>query len=333
MSTEASTAGPAAPAAPGPHHGGTRAIVAALLANLGIAATKFVAFLLTRSSAMLAESVHSLADTGNQVLLLVGGRRADRAPTPEHPFGFGRQRYVYGFVVAIVLFTLGGVFALYEAWHKWADPHPIEGRWWWVPLVVLVAAIGMESFSFRTAVREANRTRGRRSWVAFVRTSKSPELPVVLLEDSAALLGLGFALFGVTMTLLTADGHWDAAGTAMIGVLLVVVAGVLAVEMNSLLIGESATGEDVAAIRRALVGPGVERVIHMRTMHLGPEELLVAAKIAVGRASSAADVAQAIDDAEARIRSAVPIAQVIYLEPDILRPGDAGGTSGAAAAR
>ena len=324
MSPDASTAPAAAAAPPAPHEGGTRAIVAALLANLGIAATKFLAFALTRSSAMLAEAVHSLADTGNQVLLLVGGRRASRPATVEHPFGFGPQRYVYGFLVSIVLFTLGGVFALYEAWHKWADPHPIEGRWWWVPLVVLGVAIGMEGFSFRTAVRESNRSRGGRSWVQFVRTSKSPELPVVLLEDSAALLGLTFALFGVTMTLVTADGHWDAAGSAMIGVLLVAVAAVLAVEMNSLLIGEAATPETVEAIGRAAVGPGVERVIHLRTLHLGPEELLVAAKIAVGAAVTAEDVARAIDDAEARIREAVPIARLIYLEPDILRGSEAG---------
>jgi len=299
--------------------GGTRAILAALVANLGIAVTKFVAFLLTRSSSMLAESIHSVADSGNQLLLLVGGKRASRAATPEHPFGYGRQRYVYAFIVSIVLFSVGGLFALYEAYHKWQHPEPIEGRWWWVPVVVLVVAIGLEIFSFRTAIRESNRTRGRRSWVEFVRTSKSPELPVVLLEDAAALLGLVFALFGVGMTLATDDGHWDAVGTALIGVLLVSVAAVLAVEMNSLLIGEAASRDDVLAIERALVGPGVERVIHMKTLHLGPEELLVAAKLAVGRHATAESVARAIDDAERRVRAAVPIARVIYLEPDIDR--------------
>jgi len=299
--------------------GGTRAILAALVANLGIAVTKFVAFLLTRSSSMLAESIHSVADSGNQLLLLVGGKRASRQATPEHPFGYGRQRYVYAFIVSIVLFSVGGLFALYEAYHKWQHPEPIEGRWWWVPVVVLVVAIGLEIFSFRTAIRESNRTRGRRSWVEFVRTSKSPELPVVLLEDAAALLGLVFALFGVGMTLATDDGHWDAVGTALIGVLLVSVAAVLAVEMNSLLIGEAASRDDVLAIERALVGPGVERVIHMKTLHLGPEELLVAAKLAVGRHATAESVARAIDDAERRVRAAVPIARVIYLEPDIDR--------------
>ncbi len=315
--------------------GGTKAILAALVANLGIAVTKFVAFLLTRSSSMLAESIHSVADSGNQLLLLVGGKRASRAATPEHPFGYGRQRYVYAFIVSIVLFSVGGLFALYEAYHKWQHPEPIEGRWWWVPVVVLVVAIGLEIFSFRTAITESNRTRGRRSWVEFVRTSKSPELPVVLLEDAAALLGLVFALFGVGMTLATDDGHWDAVGTGLIGVLLVSVAAVLAVEMNSLLIGEAASRDDVLAIERALVGPGVERVIHMKTLHLGPEELLVAAKLAVGRHATAESVARTIDDAERRVRAAVPIARVIYLEPDIDRgtgPQPAGAAANAAEA-
>ena len=299
--------------------GGTKAIVAALAANVGIAVTKLVAFLLTRSSSMLAEAIHSFADSGNQVLLLVGGRRAQRHATPAHPFGYGRERYVYGFIVSVVLFSVGGLFALYEAYHKWHDPHGIHS-WQWVPIAVLLAAIGMEGFSFRTAIAESNRERGDRSWAQFVRTAKAPELPVVLLEDSAALLGLVFALFGVAMTLLTGDGRWDSVGTAMIGLLLVVVAVVLAIEMKSLLLGEGATPDNVRAIEGALAGEGVESVIHMRTMHLGPEELLVAAKVAVQPTNSAADVASAIDAAERRVRAAVPIARVIYLEPDIRRP-------------
>jgi cation diffusion facilitator family transporter len=300
--------------------GGTRAIVAALTANLGIAVTKFVAFVLTGSSSMLAEATHSVADSGNQLLLLVGGRRAARQPTPEHPFGYGRQRYVYAFIVSIVLFSVGGLFALYEAWHKWGHPEPIAGRWWWVPLLVLVVAIGLESFSFRTAIVESNHSRGSRSWVDFVRTAKAPELPVVLLEDAAALVGLVFALLGVGLTVATGQGRWDAVGTALIGLLLVAVAAALAVETSSLLVGESATAEQVAAIEAALVGPGVHRVIHLRTLHLGPEELLVAAKVAVGALERAADVAAAIDDAERRVRAAVPIARMIYLEPDVDLP-------------
>ncbi|MFZ5869787.1 MAG: cation diffusion facilitator family transporter [Actinomycetota bacterium] len=305
---------------------GTKAIVAALLANLGIAVTKFVAFLLTRSSSMLAESIHSVADSGNQALLLLGGRRAKREATPQHPFGYGRERYVYAFIVSIVLFSVGGLFALYEAWSKWAEPHAIDS-WQWVPVTVLVVAIVMETFSFRTAIVESNRVRGDRSWVEFVRTAKAPELPVVLLEDLGALLGLVFALFGVSLTLVTDDGRWDAVGTAMIGVLLVVIAAVLAVEMKSLLIGEGASREHREAIERALPGEGVDSIIHMKTLHLGPEELLVAAKIAVPAAATADEVSAAIDAAERRVRDAVPIAPVIYLEPDLHRtpappPGD-----------
>jgi cation diffusion facilitator family transporter len=299
--------------------GGTKAILAALAANLGIAVTKFVAFALTQSSSMLAESIHSVADSGNQLLLLIGGRRARREATPQHPFGYGRERYLYAFMVAIVLFTVGGLFALYEAYHKWHDPHPIEGRWWWVPLAVLLAAIVMEGFSFRTAIRESNHTRGNRSWPQFVRTAKAPELPVVLLEDLAALTGLVFALVGVSLTLVTHDGRWDAVGSAAIGLLLVVVAVVLGLEMKSLLLGESASPAQVRAITEALVGDGVESVIHQRTLHIGPEELLVAAKVGVPAAITAAEVAQAIDAAEQRVRAAVPIATVIYLEPDIDR--------------
>ncbi len=300
--------------------GSTKAVVVAMFANLGIAVTKFVAFLLTSSSSMLAESVHSLADTSNQALLLLGGRRAKQAATPEHPFGYGRARYVYAFVVSIVLFSLGGLFALYEAWHKFSDPHPIDA-WQWVPIVVLLVAMAMESFALRTAVIESNHVRGERSWKDFVRTSKAPELPVILLEDCGALFGLVFALFGVSLTLLTGDGRWDALGTAMIGVLLVIIAVILAIETKSLLIGEGATPEHVRAIEAALPGDGVASIIHMKTLHLGPEELLVAAKIAMDGDDTAADVARAIDDAERRVRQAVPIARVIYLEPDLRTAG------------
>lgn len=298
--------------------GSNRAIVAALGANLGIATTKFVAFLLTRSSSMLAESIHSLADSGNQVLLLIGGKQAQRPATEDHPFGFGRSRYLYAFIVSVVLFSVGGLFALYEAYHKWHDPHGID-EWQWVPVVVLLAAIGMESYSFRTAIVEANEVRGGKSWWRFIRESKSPELPVVLLEDAAALIGLVFALFGVAMTLITDDGHWDAVGTAMIGILLVGVAVLLAMETSSLLLGEGADAEDLKTIKAALIGPGVDSVIHIRTLYVGPEEVMVAAKIAVSPTESAREVTEAIDAAEIRVRAAVPIARLIFLEPDIAR--------------
>lgn len=299
------------------HGGGNKAIIAALAANLSIAVLKFLAYLLTLSSSMLAESIHSLADSGNQLLLLVGGKRAKRQASPEHPFGYGRERYVYAFLVSIILFSVGGVFALYEAYSKWQHPHGMEPQWAWVPLVVLLGSILLEGNSFRTAIKESNVTRGSKSWGQFIRTAKAPELPVVLLEDSAALLGLLFALFGVTMTIVTGNGHWDAAGTGLIGLLLVGVAIILAVETKSLLLGESATEEDVRAIETALVGPGVSGIIHLKTLHLGPEELLVAAKIAVEETETGAQIAAAIDAAERRVRAAVPIARVIYLEPDI----------------
>lgn len=299
--------------------GGNKAVVAALTANLIIAVLKFVAFGLTRSSSMLAEAIHSVADSGNQILLLIGGKRAARQASPEHPFGYGRERYIYAFIVSIVLFSVGGLFALYEAYHKWQDPHPIEGQWWWVPLAVLVGAIAAESFSFRTAIRESNHVRGQKSWTAFVRTAKAPELPVILLEDLGALLGLVFALFGVSMTLLSGNGLWDAAGTAMIGILLVAIAVVLAVETKSLLLGESATAADVRAIEEAIRSDGTQ-IIHLKTLHLGPEELLVAAKISVGETETGEQIAAAINGAEQRIRAAVPIARAIYLEPDLYSP-------------
>jgi cation diffusion facilitator family transporter len=297
--------------------GGTRAIVAALAANLGIALTKFVAWLLTGSSSMLAEAIHSVADSGNQGLLLLGGKRATRKATPEHPFGYGRERYIYAFIVSIVLFSVGGLFALYEGYHKIQHPEPIES-WQWVPVLVLVIAIGLEGYSFRTAIQESNHTRGTTTWVSFIRRAKAPELPVVLLEDAGALIGLVLALFGVVLTLVTGNGVWDGIGTAAIGLLLVAIAAILAVETKSLLLGEGANPEDVAKIERAVLdGPGVERIIHMKTLHLGPEELLVAAKIAVPRTESAEDVARHINETEARIREALPIARVIYIEPDI----------------
>ncbi|AZS72161.1 cation transporter [Streptomyces lydicus] len=296
--------------------GGTKAIVAALGANLAIAAAKFVAFAFSGSSSMLAEGVHSVADSGNQGLLLLGGKKAKRAATAEHPFGYGRERYIYGFLVSIVLFTIGGVFALYEGYEKIHDPHELD-NWYW-PVGVLVFAIIAESFSFRTAIKESNELRGKQTWAQFVRRAKAPELPVVLLEDFGALVGLVLALGGVGLTIATGDGIWDGIGTMCIGALLVLIALVLAAETKSLLLGEAAGPEQIAKIRAAVVdGQVVTRVIHMRTLHLGPDELLVAAKIAVQHDGTATEIADAINAAEARIREAVPIARVIYLEPDI----------------
>jgi cation diffusion facilitator family transporter len=300
---------------------GTKAVVAALLANAAIAVAKFVGFLVTGSSAMLAESVHSVADSGNQGLLLLGGRRAKRAADQEHPFGYGRERYFWAFVVALVLFLLGGLFSLYEGYHKLEEAaHGETLTSPGVAIGILAFAIVAEIFSFRTAIRESRPLKGDQSWWGFIRTSKKPELPVVLLEDLGALVGLVLALAGVVLAAVTGDLVWDALGTLAIGTLLLVIAVVLVIEMRGLLLGESATPAHVAAIRSALVdGERISHVIHLKTLHLGPDELLVAAKVALAPSLSLTDVAQAIDDAEARVRAQVPIARAMYLEPDLHR--------------
>jgi len=296
--------------------GGSKAIIAALLANLGIAAAKFVGFLVSGSSSMLAESVHSLADTGNQGLLLLGGRQSRKRADESHPFGYGRERYVYAFVVSIILFSVGGVFSIYEGIEKLQHPHELENPL--VPIAILIVAIVLEGFSLRTAIRESNHIRGKESWVSFVRHAKAPELPVVLLEDCAALIGLVFALSGVGLTLLTGNAAWDAIGTLAIGVLLILVAVILGIETKSLLVGEGANAADADKIRAAITAhPEVEALIYFKTLYLGPDELLVAAKIAFPAAKKLSDVAATIDAVEASIRAAVPIARAIYLEPDV----------------
>ncbi|WP_062516052.1 cation diffusion facilitator family transporter [Demequina gelatinilytica] len=301
--------------------GGTKAVVAALSANLGIAVTKFGAWALTGSSSMLAEAIHSVADSGNQVLLLVGGKASKREATEEHPFGFARYRYYYAFLVAVVLFTVGGLFALYEAWHKWQHPEPIES-WHWVPVVVLLVAIVLEGLSFRTAIHESNKVRGNLPWTKFVRRHRAPELPVVLMEDAGALIGLIFALFGVSMTLITEDGRWDAVGSAAIGLLLVTIAVVLGSETREMLLGESAVPEDIDKIKVALADAGYTDVIHLRTVHIGPEDILVTAKVAAAPDESLATIVARTDDAEARIRAAVPAVKLIFIEPDVRRAPD-----------
>lgn len=302
--------------------GGTKAVIAAAIANLGIAVTKFIAYLVTGSSSMLSEAIHSLADTGNQALLLVGGKRSTRGADVEHQFGYGRLRYVYAFVVAIILFMLGGMFSLYEGWHKIS--HPEELNKVWVAYLVLFIAIALESWSFRTAFREANKSRGRRSLFQYIRDTRQPELPVVLLEDLGALIGLVLALLGITMAVITGDARWDGVGSLAIGTLLLVIAVFLAFEVSGLLVGESALPEQEAAIRTALgEQPGVESIIHMRTLHTGPDELLVAVKIGVPADVASQTVARVIDEAEQRVRAVVPTAKWIYVEPDIQRAAGA----------
>jgi cation diffusion facilitator family transporter len=297
--------------------GGTKAIIAALLANAGIAVAKFVGFAITGASSMLAEAVHSVADTSNQGLLLLGQRTAQRKATKQHPFGFGRDRYFYSFIVALMLFTLGSAFAFYEGIHKLQHPEPLTSPI--VAVIILVVAIGLEIYSFRTAIVESAKIKGDVSWWGFIRQSRTPELPVVLLEDAGALFGLVFALFGVGLSVITGDPMWDAVGTLMIGVLLGVIAIILIIEMKSLLIGEGATPKEHDAITAAVVGGRVRRLIHIRTQYMGPDEMLVAAKIALEPGLPLTDVATEIDAAESRIRETVPAARLIYLEPDLDR--------------
>jgi cation diffusion facilitator family transporter len=297
--------------------GGTKAILAALGANAGIAVAKFIGFAITGASSMLAEAVHSVADTSNQGLLLLGQKTSQRKATKEHPFGFGRDRYFYSFIVALMLFTLGSAFAFYEGIHKLQHPEALTSPM--VAVVILVVAIGLETYSFRTAIVESRKIKGDVSWWGFIRQSRTPELPVVLLEDAGALFGLVFALFGVGLSVLTGDPVWDAVGTLMIGALLGVIAIILIIEMKSLLIGEGATAPELDKIEKAVVSGRVQRLIHIRTQYIGPDEMLVAAKIALEPGLPLTDVANEIDAVEKRIRESVPAARLIYLEPDLDR--------------
>ncbi|MGQ0832006.1 MAG: cation diffusion facilitator family transporter [Microthrixaceae bacterium] len=297
---------------------GSKAVIAALLANLGIACAKLVGFAITGSASMLAESIHSAADSGNQGLLLLGGKRARRRADAEHPFGYGRERYFWAFIVSLVLFSLGGAFAIYEGISKLRDPHEVTSPG--VAVAILSVAVVLEALSFRTAVHEANAIRGTAGWWQFIRRSKHPELPVVVLEDLGALVGLLLALAAVVTTLVTDDPVWDGVGTVSIGVLLTAIAVILAVEMKSLLIGESATAATEGAIRGAIESePDVQKVIHLRTQHLGPDELLVGAKVSFDADLSVAQLADAVDRVEARVRDAVPSARILYVEPDLPR--------------
>ncbi|WP_199432473.1 cation diffusion facilitator family transporter [Qaidamihabitans albus] len=301
-------------------NGGTKAILAALVANAGIAVAKFVGFLITGSSSMLAESVHSVADTSNQGLLLLGQKTSRRKATREHPFGYGRDRYFYSFIVALMLFTLGSAFALYEGIHKVQHPEELTSPV--VAVVILVVAIGLEIYSFRTAIVESRKVKGDATWWGFIRKSKTPELPVVLLEDAGALFGLVFALMGVGLSVVTGEPVWDGIGTVMIGVLLGIIAIILIIEMKSLLIGEGSGEGELSAITAELTaGDDVDRVIHIRTQYIGPDELLVAAKLAMRPGLEMSEVSRAINDAESRVRSTVPVARLIYLEPDLDRGG------------
>jgi len=297
---------------------GNKAVVAAMAANGSIAVAKFVGFGLTGSSAMLAEAVHSVADTGNQALLLLGGRRAKKTANAEHPFGYGRERYFWSFVVALVLFALGSVFAIYEGIHKLQHPEAVEDPR--IAIGILGFAIIAEAFSFRTAIRETRAVKGDATYRQFIRHAKIPELPVVLLEDLGALIGLVIALSAIITAEQTGNPDWDAYGTISIGVLLGIIAIVLVIEMKSLLIGESASRKQREAIQAAIeIEPGVKQLIHMRTEHLGPDELLVCAKVEFDHQFTLPEVAEAVDRVERNVRENVPEARVMYLEPDVAR--------------
>jgi cation diffusion facilitator family transporter len=296
--------------------GNRKAVVAALVANAGIAIAKFVGYIFTGASSMLAEAVHSCADSGNQALLLWGGAAASRPATAQHPFGHGRERYFWAFIVSLVIFALGSVFAIYEGIHKLGSSDVIESPM--IAISILLVGLVLEGLSFRTAVREARRKKGVTGWLRFVRQTRNPELPVVLLEDLGALIGLVIAMIGVSLAWVTGNPMFDALGSIVIGVLLGVIAALLCVEMKSLIIGESATEDQ----RRMLVeaaesAPYVRRLITMRTQHLGPDELLVGAKVEFDARLGFEDLTDAIDGVEASMRASVPHALIIYVEPDV----------------
>jgi cation diffusion facilitator family transporter len=297
---------------------GTTAVVAALFANLGITVMKFVGFAFTGSGAMLAEAVHSVADTGNEFLLLLGGKKSRRLADEEHPFGYGRERYFWAFVVALLLFTVGALFSVFDGVDKLRNPHELDAPQ--AAIGILLGAMVLELLSFRTAIREARKVKGSISWWRFIRTAKNPELPVVLLEDFAALIGLTIALASVVAADVSGDARYDALGSLGIGILLGVFAVVLAVEMRSLLIGESASPQMRMKIRTAIEGnSNVRGIIHLRTEHLGPDELLVAAKLEFSPDLSVAELAEAIDAVELDVRQEVPEARYMFLEPDVFR--------------
>ena len=301
--------------------GNRRAVLTALFANMVVAVGKLGVFSITGSASMLAESVHSVADSANHGLLLVGGWSAQRAPSAEHPFGYGRERYFWAFIVALVIFSLGGLFAVYQGVHKFMEPQAVESPWLAIGLLLFAAVF--EGFALRTALVEARKERGNATWFEFIRRTKNPELPVILLEDLAALLGLMLALIGISLAMITGEPRYDALGSVAIGFLLGVVAILLAIEMRSLLIGEAAAPKQREAIVRAIEGTEhVVRLIHMRTQHLGPDELLVGAKVEFVPELSVAQLAAAIHDVEQRIRDIAPICRVIYLEPDLYRPSE-----------
>lgn len=309
-------------------HGSKKVIYLALAANAGIALAKFVAFFITASASILAEAIHSVADTGNQVLLLWGMKRAAQPPDDLHPFGYKKESYFWSFIVAVMLFSMGGLFALYEGVHKLAELRAMdlagESRPMTHPEVaigVLVFSILLEGFAWRGATKEINKLRGEESMMSFLRKSKSTEIIVIWLEDTGALVGLLLALTGIGLVLLTGNPYWDAYATIAIGVLLVVIAFLVARETKSLLIGEAASAEAQQTIRDLVAETeGVVRLMNMRTMQLGDDEFLAALKIHWEEGLTVDDVAARTNELERRIRATIPRARYVFVEADTYDP-------------
>jgi cation diffusion facilitator family transporter len=291
-----------------------RTILYALGANLAIAVAKTAAAIFTGSSAMLAEAIHSYADSGNQGLLLWGMKQAKRPPTPEYPLGWGKAVFFWSFIVALVLFSLGGLFSVYEGWHKLA--HPEDLSYAWVAVGVLVFGLAAEVVSLRACLQEVNKVRGGRGlWDWFVHSRQS-ELVVIFGEDLAALFGLLLALIAVVVTMVTGDPLWDAIGSISIGIVLIVVAVGIAIQIKGLLIGQSAEPETGARMRARLESnAGVEKVHRLLTMQLG-STLMVAVKAKM-RARSARELVDAINRAEKELRAEFPEIQWLFFEPDV----------------
>ena len=311
-----------------------KVVLLALAANFGIAIAKFVAYLLTASAALLAEAIHSLADTGNQLLLLLGMKKAAKPPDDRHPFGYKMESYFWSFIVAIMLFSLGGLFAIYEGVHKLqslrvelasgpAKPmeHPA------VAIGVLLVSIALEGYSWIAATKLINKLRGDQGLFAFIEDSKSTEIIVIWMEDTGALIGLFLALSGVGLVLLTGNPYWDVYSTFAIGVLMVLIAFFVARETKSLLIGESATKESQAIIKKLVAETdGVVRVMGLRTMQLGEDEFVAALKIQWQEGMPVEEVSRRTNALETRIREAIPRARYLFLEPDVYDPNKASGS-------
>lgn len=306
------------------HGGGKTAVVAALLGNLGIAAAKFVAFGFTRSSAMLAEGFHSLADTGNQALMLLGLKLAARPPDDDHPYGYGKETYFWSFVVAMSIFTLGAAFAIYEGIHKLIEisghegVHELRSQTW--ALAVLGVSLGLEAVSFAVAMRAFAHEKGTLTLRQAVVESRAATVITVLFEDAAALLGLVLALVGVGLTALTGNPVFDALASLAIGAVLACVAFFLAAMTKRLLIGQSATPRVEAAIRAAIEGlDGVDSVIELKTLHMGADYILLNLGVDFAEGLDTGRMEALIDAIEDRVKAAVPAVRRIFIEADTVK--------------